>query len=317
MYKNVETLAKACDGSVECEDGLDEWWLCTDNKIIIYVVFAISFAILIVWIILKCRKQRNKLSAGPIQQEPGKAKEDMAVLLTKRDEKDFWLKVNFQVLRNQFLEDEDERAETNKMLYDNEDSKQGFNVSKTKCSLKQNLELEACKIVLDDAFPGCTKKITKRIKPLKKLQKIGNKWMWITWTLKKIKEILVNYVDIFKDVYLLMIIFITIGGFRALILFPTKMTSVLVYCLCGSIVLPILISSLGLALQRIEDEKSEMEEHLSVRKRAKIIAKTLATSLMNPLGKKFEYYCFLSKIMYSKVLSISLSAEIRKVILHI
>ena len=135
MYKNVETMAKACDGSVECEDSADEWWLCTDNKIIIYIVFAICFAILIVWIILKCRKQRNKLSAGPIQQEPGKAKEDMAVLLTKRDEKDFWLKVNFQVLRNQFLEDEDERAETNKMLYDDEDSRQGFNVSKTKYPL--------------------------------------------------------------------------------------------------------------------------------------------------------------------------------------
>ena len=164
--------------------------------------------------------------------------------------------------------------------------KQGFNEAKTKCSLKANLEPEACKNVLDDAFPGFTTKITKNIKVLKKLKKTSKKWMWLTWIIKKIKDILVNYLDIFKDVYLLIIIFVTIGGFRALILFPNKITSVLVYCLWGSIFIPILVSSLVLALQRIEDEKSELKVNLNQRKKVKIIAKTIATSLLNPLGRK-------------------------------
>ena len=80
------------------------------------------------------------------------------------------------------------------------------------------------------------------------------KWMWLMGSVRMIKEILQCYVDILKDTYLLMTILVVIGGPSALILFPTKMTSVVVYCLFVSIVLPMFVSSVDLALDRIQDE---------------------------------------------------------------
>ena len=41
MYEQMETLATACDGLVECADGSDEWWMCTDTTIIVFIIILI------------------------------------------------------------------------------------------------------------------------------------------------------------------------------------------------------------------------------------------------------------------------------------
>ena len=112
-----------------------------------------------------------------------------------------------------------------------------------------------------------------------------NKVEWLLWILKKIKETLSIYFDLFKDVYLLCIILITIGGFQALVSFPTKLTSVLVYSLSASIIIPIVFSSLSLALQRVEEEKLLAGGGVALLKKMAIISKTLSISVMNPLGR--------------------------------
>ena len=106
----------------------------------------------------------------------------MQRLLMNRDKPNFWMKVNFQVMRNQYLEDEDERQAVNKMIYQDEFTLNKSNVAKAKSSLKANLELDACKMVLDDAFPGCMSRITKKLKLSKKMHRMTTKWTWLMWT---------------------------------------------------------------------------------------------------------------------------------------
>ena len=285
MYENMETVVEACNGSYDCVDHSDESWLCTNNNAIIYIIIGLSIIIFIILIILKFQSQRNQSKLGPIQQRPGKAKEDIKSLLQNRDEEHFWLKVNVQVMRNQYLEDEDERQEINKIIYGTELAFHNYNLAKTRCSLKSNLELEACKIVIDDAFPGCINRITKGIKLRRKLEVMFFNLEWLFWIINKIREIVRNYLDVLKDVYLLFIIFITLGGVPALISFSTRMSSILVYCLFCSVFIPINISSLFLALQRVEDEKNESKMIITLRRKFIIIVKTLMLSFLNPLGR--------------------------------
>ena len=101
IYENIETVVKACDGIEECADNSDEPWLCTNNDIVVYIVIGIFSFIFIILILMKCHSLKNKPALGPLQQEPGKAKEEMKIILERRNEKIFWMKV-LQVLRNQY-----------------------------------------------------------------------------------------------------------------------------------------------------------------------------------------------------------------------
>ena len=94
-----------------------------------------------------------------------------------------------------------------------------------------------------------------------------------------------SYLDILKDTYLLIIILITIGGPKAIASFPTRLSSVLVYCLFGSIVLPIITSSLILDGQKIQEENDELEGTIRLRRKIIIMLRTLLTSVINQLGK--------------------------------
>ena len=62
------------------------------------------------------------------------------------------MKVNLQVLRNQYLEDEEEIQEINIMIYNAELAENKFKMRERKCSMKANLELEACKVVQKTNF---------------------------------------------------------------------------------------------------------------------------------------------------------------------
>ena len=35
------TIAVPCDDKVECQDGADEWWLCTDQNYVLYALLGI------------------------------------------------------------------------------------------------------------------------------------------------------------------------------------------------------------------------------------------------------------------------------------
>ena len=63
------------------------------------------------------------------------------------------------------------------------------------------------------------------------------------WLLNKVKTISSIYIDICKDTFLMVSILVIIGGPTSFFLFPTKLTSVVVYCFATTIVGPLVCSS--------------------------------------------------------------------------
>ena len=64
------------------------------------------------------------------------------------------------------------------------------------------------------------------------------------------------YIDIFKDICLRVIILLAIGGLEALQEFPTEHSSVIVSAYLATIVLPLLLGSMMLAVNRNHQEES-------------------------------------------------------------
>ena len=84
----------------------------------------------------------------------------------------------------------------------------------------------------------------------------------IGWLFGKVKAIAAIYIDILKDFYLLLIIFLTRVGIESLKMFPMNLTPVIVFCLFTSIFAPMIISSLMLGLTKIKDMEIESGEKL-------------------------------------------------------
>ena len=67
-------------------------------------------------------------------------------------------------------------------------------------------------------------------------------------TLIKCLKLIFIFVDMYKDTFLATTILITTGGWSAVLNFPTNFSSVVVICMFSSIIIPLLLSSLHLAV---------------------------------------------------------------------
>ena len=101
---------------------------------------------------------------------------------------------------------------------------------------------------------------------------------WLRWLWRKAHQIATIYIDMVKDSYLCISIFVIMGGISSLQQYPTRLTSVVVCSLFFSIVVPMLTSSLILAIDRIEKEEGEKKL-----KKIWILIKTMSCMIVNPL----------------------------------
>ena len=88
---------------------------------------------------------------------------------------------------------------------------------------------------------------------------------------------------------LLMIIFVTIGGFKALTSFPTKVTSVIVYFLFALVFFPIMYCTAMLTIHQIKATEAQIGNRLTTGQKCGILFRTLSMSVINPIGKDFLY----------------------------
>ena len=217
----------------------------------------------------------------------------MEDLLLHRNE-EFWANLSFHVLRNQHLEDKKAQEAINKMAYQAEFIKNNQNKANTLCSLKNNMDLNALRILLDDVSPGTLKRITRSISSWLLIHcKLANNIVesikvhavWVHFISQRFISIINCYVDLVKDIYLLFIIILTVGGPQALYHFPSKLGCILVFLLCGSIIFPLILSSCILAFQRIQEEENMLKKEIKPCKKLSILTKTLFMSLINPVGR--------------------------------
>ena len=284
----MRTLATACDGVVECLDGEDETWICTNRQQPIWIVLGCMGLVLVVVVGLKYREMRRMKKKSSKVQKMSDSTENLMKTLEnvnfeeKHDDSEFWKKINVMILFYKWVLPERFRIETSKKLYDFEVNHHGGNEAEARICMKKNLHRSVYKIVIEDKFPGIIRKYFHKIEQLLDYLEI-NSLAW--WVLSKVRQVFAFYFDIFKDFYIAIVIFFVAGALVSLKAFPTKLPSVVFYCFLTSILLPLLISSHVLARERIK-----LLGHSATRKKKIwIYCKTMTLSLLNPMLIIHEY----------------------------
>ena len=203
--------------------------------------------------------------------------------------------MNFILLKENYWGNKDSRTEVSKEFYSRELRRNNSNEAKVWCTLKNNLDHSVLKILMEDIFPGtlsriqsgeaCTFLPLRLVVGITRAKGFVENTAWTQWILYRVKDIASIYIDLLKDIYLVITIGLTIAGFESLRSFPTGFTSVVVYCLAGSIIIPVIISSLLLAQNKLNCEKENSTGTINLSRKIVIYVETLTISIFNPLGK--------------------------------
>ena len=119
--------------------------------------------------------------------------------------------------------------------------------------LHRNIHPKIAKAISDaqfgtliDEFESCFN--TKVITNLRDKFTIEEWFGTLVSTLMKCFKLIFIFVDMYKDTFLAATILITTGGWKAVLDFPTNFSSVVVICMFSTIIIPLLLSSLHLAV---------------------------------------------------------------------
>merc|ERR1719232_2214460 len=165
---------------------------------------------------------------------------DFSIFNKNHDKPEFQDEINLFIQKSKAMDSKTTRIAKNKKLYKNVSKFHKGNVAKTRLYIKNTLDWSNAKILLEDAFPGI---VRRNMEWLENALETLDKWKFSYWLFNKVKTICNIYIDICKDTFLMVSILVIIGGPTSLFLFPTKLTSVVVYCFATTIVGPLLCSS--------------------------------------------------------------------------
>merc|ERR1719232_1932275 len=165
---------------------------------------------------------------------------DFSIFNKNHDKPEFQDEINLFIQKSKAMDSKTTRIAKNKKLYKNVSKFHKGNVAKTRLYIKNTLDWSNAKILLEDAFPGI---VRRNMEWLENALETLDKWKFDYWLFNKVKTIFNIYIDICKDTFLMVSILVIIGGPTSLFLFPTKLTSVVVYCFATTIVGPLLCSS--------------------------------------------------------------------------
>ena len=115
-------------------------------------------------------------------------------------------------------------------------------------SLHNNYLPEVANMVIDAKFPGFVARHLSYINVISDFFSKFERFHSARLRIGKLATIVAQYSDIFKDIYLLSILIQINGGVRTLYEFPWKFSSIIIICLTTTIVVPLLISSIQLAI---------------------------------------------------------------------
>ena len=186
--------------------------------------------------------------------------------------------VNVELLKNKYKNTQNDRIEENIKFMEIEKKLHKGSQSETILCLKNCLYPSIYKTVYEDNNPGIVRRILPCVEIISERLEADN-LKWLRWLVVKARRISTIYIDLFKDLYLAVLIFVLIGGIQALTLFPTKMTSVVVICLLTSVFVPMLLSSIILAMDKIGQSKV----NLKLTQKFWMFFKCLLLSPINPL----------------------------------
>ena len=247
MYPGILTVATACNNIIECDGGLDEN-SCNANEMPGLVIIVVS--ILLVYFLLRTirRMYLTKKRKGPKYYNKKIRDIDIDKLLKEYEEDhgnySTIQKINIYFLNLRFKTKKKERKEICIKFFELEKKMHGSD-SETFICLKNRTHEIVSKDVISQKFPGL---LDRKCKSLVKLLEHLEKYHEYISEAKKILGLLSHYTDLFKDVFIVYVMASAVGGCSGIFIFPQKFSSVVILCLASSIIVPLFLSSLYLAI---------------------------------------------------------------------
>ena len=238
MYNNTKVVATACDGISECAENLDESG-CGDKNygpFVSAVLMLVLFSAMQMW--EYCRNDRKSTTC----EKKTEIKMD-AAQQSQNDETDM-NEANVELLNVLYTKDKAARIKEGIAFYDRQE-RLCKTQSEVFCILHKHFEPEVNKMILDAKFPGCFENSCPSV--LEQFEKLDQYKKQISLT-KRIWQITSYIVDLYKDIFILIIMITMAGGLQAVLMFPTKFSSVVIICSVITIIIPLLISCIHLAI---------------------------------------------------------------------
>ena len=163
---------------------------------------------------------------------------------TENDDIDM-VTANLDMLHILYTKEKATRIEEGISFYDRL-AKQCKTQSEVFSLLHKYIEPEVCKMIFDAKFPGCCENNCSSL--LEQLEKLHQYKKQIRLKIKRIREITSYIVDLYKDIFILVTMTTIAGGPQAVLMFSTKFSSVVIICSALTIIIPLMISCLHLAI---------------------------------------------------------------------
>ena len=142
-------------------------------------------------------------------------------------------------------------------FYDNEAKIHDYDESSVYISLHRNLDPAVTQVIHDSKFPGLKQKTidwiqetfkTNCISSFQNMMIENEKLGQTVEMVHSVAKILGYYIDLFKDTFLASTLFFAVGGPASVFGYPTKFTSAIVMVMWATILLPLVASTLHLAI---------------------------------------------------------------------
>ena len=242
------TVATVCDDIVECVDSQDETFCQNKDKFSMYFILLPCSLVIAMFTALKIFSHLTDDS-----QEEAEVELNLDI-----DEKTFGHlhkseHLNVFLMKLKIFRSITERRKVCLEIMELELQSHGNNIARVLCCLHNNLDPEMAQMLLDFYFPGVMETLLQKFPGIENRKKDSGVqrhiYMEMFFTILFILQV---YSDVFKDCYIVVTIFYIIGGINSFLAFPTNFTSVLLLCLAASVLLPLLLSSLQLAIENPE-----------------------------------------------------------------
>ena len=149
--------------------------------------------------------------------------------------------VNLFMIRSKEIDKKEERIAKNTKIFDMEFEVHGEDLAATYACIKETFDLSIAKVLIEDKNPGLIRTYCECIEKL--LDRIDKK----TWAYKLFNQVITItniYLDVAKDTYILIVVLWLVGGPAAVILTPTRLTSVFIFGMIGTLFIPLILGSI-------------------------------------------------------------------------
>ena len=262
VYPNMKIMATVCDNDAACLDDEDEKGCSssTSGKLFWGLLIATSFFCICLYTLqnIFCGYQEgSNETMNMIQMNDQVIIRECENNPGSQVNKD---NLSLMLLQMKYTKKSEEVNKTGLEVYEMVSRISKGNEASIFQWLHMNFDLEICALTLQSKFPSLETRIIRKFEKTFGTRcitrfldhiKLNEKTRRVLFHLKTITFMVMNYVDIFKDTYVAIIIQVNLGGPEAVLSSRNfhKFTSVVVMCLFATIIVPLMISSLHLALE--------------------------------------------------------------------